>query len=152
MSWVTTWRRAQIVAVAVAVAVAVNLLIYAMGHLAGASYELTRSGVPMRVTAGTVAGFTATPLAVGLLVAAALGHRWPRFLPIAHVAVPALAIGTILVMTVPADLDTPSTIALAASHLTLIPPCHVVLSELQRRNPTITFAADQPDDTSLAHR
>lgn len=46
---------------------------------------------------------------------------------------PALAVLTIATMTLPADLDTTSTITLAARHLTLAPIIVVAVSALGRR-------------------
>jgi hypothetical protein len=71
------------------------------------------------------------PLLVGLSVAALLGRRWPAVLSVALVVAPALALVTILVMTVPADLDRVSTLALASCHVVLAPVAIVALLRLR---------------------
>jgi hypothetical protein len=116
---------------AVIVAVAVNLAIYAVGRAAGATFEFTASTGPATVSAGTVAGFTAVPLLVGLTVAALLRRRWTWVLPAALVIAPVLAVATIVVMTIPADLDTASTVTLACCHLALVPVVVLALRALR---------------------
>ena len=106
---------------AVALAVVVNVLIYAVGRAADGDFTFTRAGSTMTVDAITVAGFSAVPLGVGLAVVALLVGRVPRIAPLASVVAPFLAVVTVLLMTIPVDLDTVSTVALAACHLTLVP-------------------------------
>ena len=121
-----------VVSGAVVVAVVVNLAIYATGRAAGATFDFTASSGPATVTAVTVAGFTAVPLLVGLTLVALLRRRWSWVVPAALVVAPVLAVATILVMTLPADLDTASTITLACCHLALIP---VVVPALRALRP-----------------
>jgi hypothetical protein len=116
-----TKSRLATVAVAVAAAVVVNLIVYAVGRAAGGTFRFTSAGRPAEVDALTVAGFTALPLAVGLTLVAVLARRLRWVTPAALVIGPALAVITILVMTVPADLDRTSTVTLALCHLSLIP-------------------------------
>ena len=137
MTAVATARRARsswvVVSGAVLVAVVVNLTIYVLGRAVGATFELTVAGDGRStVDAATVAGFTAVPLLVGLGLAALLGPRWSWVYPTAFVVGPALAVATILVMTVPADLDTASTITLACMHLALVPVVVLALRALRR--------------------
>ena len=68
-----------------------------------------------------MAGFTAVPLLVGLTLVALLRRRWSWVLPAALVVAPVLAVVTIFLMTIPADLDTASTVTLACCHLALVP-------------------------------
>jgi hypothetical protein len=113
--------RAGVVAVAVLAAILVNLLVYALGRAAGGTFRFTAAGAPARVDAMTVAGFSAVPLLIGLAAVALLAPRLGWVPRAALVIGPVLAVGTVLVMTVPADLDTVSTVTLAACHLTLVP-------------------------------
>ena len=105
----------------VGAAVAVNLVVYAAGRLAGGDFTLTRAGAAIEVDAFTVAGFSAVPLGIGLALVAALVGRVPRIAALASVVAPLLAVVTIFLMTIPADLDAVSTMTLAACHLTLVP-------------------------------
>lgn len=112
--------RAVVIAAAVAAAVVANLVIYGIGRAAGGDFEFTKDGQVMSVDAVTVAGFSAVPLGLGLILVALLS-RSRRIVTLASILAPLLAVLTIGVMTIPVDLDTTSTIALAACHLTLVP-------------------------------
>lgn len=80
----------------------------------------------------TVAGFTAVPLALGLIVVALLAPRWRWITPLASVVAPSLAIVTVGVMTLPVDLDPISTICLAGCHLALAPISVLAVRRLGR--------------------
>ncbi|WP_315094360.1 DUF6069 family protein [uncultured Cellulomonas sp.] len=128
---VRTRPAAVVVVGAVLVAVVVNLAIYAIGRAAGAGFGFTAAGgSPSTVDAVTVAGFTAVPLLVGL-TAAALLRRWSWAIPAALVVAPVLAVATIFLMTIPADLDTASTVTLACCHLALVPVSVLALRALR---------------------
>lgn len=116
---------------AVAVAVVANLAIYAAGRAAGATFDFTATTGPATVSAATVAGFTAVPLLVGLTLVALLRRRWSWVVPVALVVAPVLAVATIVLMTVPADLDPASTVTLACCHLALVPVVVVALRALR---------------------
>ncbi|GEL98288.1 DUF6069 family protein [Cellulomonas terrae] len=116
---------------AVVVAVAVNLVVYGIGRAAGATFDFSSTTGPANVDPATVAGFTAVPLLVGLTLAALLGRRWTWVVPAALVIAPALAVATIFLMTVPADLDTASTVTLACCHLALVPISVLALRALR---------------------
>jgi hypothetical protein len=133
---ITGLVRASIVPAAALTAVVVNLLIYAIGRAAGGSFRFTAAGGPAEVDAATVAGFSAVPLAVGLAGVALLAPRWRWVGRAALIAGPALAVVTILIMTVPADLDVTSTITLGLCHLALIPIMLVAIRLLGRRPAT----------------
>lgn len=122
--------RGRTVGGAVAVAVVANLVVYAVGRLAGGEFTLTRAGSEIEVDALTVAGFSAMPLGIGLVVVALLVGRVPRIASLAMVVAPLLAVVTIFVMTIPVDLDTISTISLAACHLTLVPISLIAIKRL----------------------
>lgn len=123
--------RAATVVGAVVVAVVVNLLVHAVGRLAGGDFTFTREGGAATVDAATVAGFSAVPLGLGLLVVALLARRLPWVPRVAAVVAPALAVATILLMTLPVDLDAVSTVALATCHLTLVPVSLVAIRRLR---------------------
>ena len=114
----------------VLVAVLVNLAVYGVGRLLGGSYRFTSPMGPSEVSAPVVAGFTAVPLVVGLVLAALLA-RWRWVIVVALVVAPVLALGTIVLATLPADFDTVSTAALALCHVTLVPISVVALLRLR---------------------
>ena len=111
--------RAAVVALAVGAAVAVNLGVHAVGRAAGGTFRFTSASGPAEVDAVTVAGFSAVPLLLGLAAVALLAARAAWITRAALIAGPLLAVGTIVVMTLPADFDTVSTVTLALCHLTL---------------------------------
>ncbi len=113
--------RVVVVLTAVATAVVVNLLVYAVGRITGGDFAFTRDGSTVAVDALTVAGFSAVPLGIGLAIVALASRRVPWVARVAVVVAPVLAVATIGVMTLPVDLDTVSTVTLAACHLTLVP-------------------------------
>ncbi len=130
----TTARRAPapvVVLAAVAAAVVANLVVYVVGRVAGGAYEVTSNGDVVTVTAVTVAGFSAVPLGLGLVVVALLA-RWRWVAKVAVVVAPLLAVLTIGIMTIPADLDAVSTVALACCHLTLVPISVLAIRRLRR--------------------
>lgn len=120
-----------VVLAAVAAAVVANLVVYLLGRAAGGAYEVTSNGEVITVTAVTVAGFSAVPLGLGLLLVALLA-RWGWVAKVAVVVAPLLAVATIGIMTIPADLDTVSTVALACCHLTLVPISVLAIRRLRR--------------------
>ncbi|MEV0392455.1 DUF6069 family protein [Polymorphospora rubra] len=113
--------RPGVVAATVLLAVVVNLIIFAVGHAAGATYTFTAGGEVTQVAALTLVGFTAVPLAVGLTAAVVLSRWWRWVVPAALVVAPVLALLSIPAMTLPSDLDTAGKIALALCHVTLAP-------------------------------
>lgn len=125
--------RAAIVALGVTAAVVLNLAVYAIGRAAGATYRFTSRGEPAEVDALTVAGFSAFPLLIGLTAVALLAPRAGWVSTAALIAGPALAVVTVPLMTVPADFDTASTVALAMCHLMLVPV--IVIAVLRMRTP-----------------
>jgi hypothetical protein len=126
-------RRLAVVAGAVLVAVAVNLAIYGLGRAAGGSFEFTSAADrPAEVDAVTVAGFSAVPLLIGLALVAMLVRFGSWVTRAALVVAPVLALGTILLMTVPADFDTTSTVTLALCHLALVPIAVTAIRTLSR--------------------
>ncbi len=118
---------------AVVVAIAANLALYGIGRLAGGTFVFTSPAGPIEVVALTIAGFSAIPLALGLIVVAVLGRWWRWVFPAALVIAPLLEVITIFVMTLPAGLDTASTIALSCCHLTLVPVTVLAILALRTR-------------------
>lgn len=128
-------RRAPVpvvVAVTVAVAVAVDVALYTIGRALGGTFRFTAATGPVEVDAVTVAGFAAVPLLVGLVVAALLSLRWPGVLRVAMVVAPVLALVTVPLMTLSVDLDTVSTVTLAACHVVLAPLSVLALAAIGR--------------------
>jgi hypothetical protein len=123
-----------IVVATVAGALVLNLVIYALGRAAGGEFRFTGSGQPAEVDAITVASFTVLPLLLGMTVVAALVRIWPWVVPAAMVVAPAIALGTILVMTIPVDLDDISTVTLALCHVALVPVAVAGLLALRRHH------------------
>ena len=130
---VSSRSRVVVVLAAVVAAVAVNLLVYAVGRLAGGELTFTRAGSPTEVDPVTVAGFSAVPLGTGLLLVAALVGRFPWIATVASVVATLLAVVTIFVMTIPVDLDRVSTATLAICHLSLIPISLLAIRRLRLR-------------------
>ncbi|MEU4423587.1 DUF6069 family protein [Actinoplanes sp. NPDC024001] len=126
--------RAALIGVAVGVAVVANLIVYLIGRAAGGTFVFTANNGPAEVDAATVAGFSLVPLLVGLAVVALLAPRAPWVVRAAVVIGPVLAIGTIVVMTLPADFDSVSTTTLALCHLTLVPITIAAALALGRRS------------------
>lgn len=118
---VTRRSAAIVIPAAVAVAVVGNLVIYGLGRLAGGDFTFTQAGERITVDATTVAGLSAIPLGVGLILTFVLTRWVPVVRQIAMVVAPALALLTIAMMTIPADFDLTSTLTLALCHVTLVP-------------------------------
>lgn len=116
-----TWARRQgtvsIIILTALFAVIINLAIYGIATFAGATFDFTDKGEAYHVYALTLIGFTAIPLLAGLTALAILGRWWRVLYAVAIVIAPIIAIATIFTMTIPADLDSGSTAALAAAHI-----------------------------------
>lgn len=126
-----TGSRALVVLAATVTAVFVNLLVYAVGRIVGGDFTFTSSDGVVQVDAATVAGFSAVPLGLGLTLVALLVRRLPWIARVALVVAPLLAMATILVMTIPVDLDPVSTVALATCHVVLVPISIVAIQRLR---------------------
>jgi hypothetical protein len=143
--------RVRTVLAAVAAAVVVNVVVWAVGRAAGGDFAFTRSGTTATVDALTVAGFSAVPLGLGLAVVAALVRRAPRVAVVAAVVAPVLAVATIVVMTLPVDLDAVSTVTLATCHLTLVPISLVAIRRLYRETlPSASISGQSPPGVVLS--
>ena len=110
-------------------AVVANLIIWAIAKAAGVNFEATNNG---EVPASGIIFITAAPMLVGLTAAVLLAYRWPGILRVAEIVGSVLAIATIG-LTIAADFDLSSTIALALMHVTLIPAIVIGLEGLRRK-------------------
>ena len=138
-----------IIAIAVTAAIATNLAIRTIGGLAGGSFAFTAETGPAVVDHLTVAGFTLVPLSIGLALVALLGRWWGGVFTDAMIVAPLLEFGSILGMTLPADFDLVSKIALAACHLALIPITIVAIAALRARRRARQRAADAASAASV---
>ncbi|MFE1594396.1 DUF6069 family protein [Nocardia sp. NPDC058705] len=116
---------------AAVVAVVVNLIIWAIGAAAGGSFEVTMEGKTESVAPGGVILMSTVPVLIGLTVAVLVSYLWTGVLRTAAVVGSVLALGTI-VMTVDADFDTASTIALSLMHVALVPVLVIALEGVRR--------------------
>jgi hypothetical protein len=123
-----------IIAAAVGTAAVVNLILYGIGRAAGGTFRFTASGGPAVVDGITVVAFSVVPLLVGLVAVALLARFGGWVIRTALVVGPLLAIATIALMTLPADLDTTSTVTLALCHLVLVPVIIVAVRALGQRS------------------
>lgn len=137
----STW----IIVICVSIAVVANLLVFAIGAILGGSFEFISAAGPATVDALIVAGFTAIPLAAGLAMVAVLGRPWRWVFPAALVIAPALEIGSVVVMTVPAGFDPISAITLAVCHVVLVPISIAAIVALRsRRNASRSSLGPDP--------
>ncbi|MBF6240929.1 DUF6069 family protein [Nocardia otitidiscaviarum] len=113
-------------------AVLVNLVVWLIGAAAGGSFEMTNEGVTQSVAPGGIVILTVVPMLVGLTAAALLSYKWVGVLRTAAVIGSLLAVATIA-LTVDADFDTASTIALSITHLTLVPALVIATEGMRRK-------------------
>ncbi|MBF6205953.1 hypothetical protein IU483_17930 [Streptomyces gardneri] len=116
----------------VAVTVAVNLIVWMLGLAAGGSFETTDAGETSEVAASVVVVSSAVPLMIGMIAAALLSYLWVGVLRVAQVVGAALAVATIG-LTLAADFDLVSTLALSAMHVVLAPALVVGLEAMRNR-------------------
>lgn len=109
----TLWRRGS---VAVVAATVVNLIILAVGLVAGVSFLVPDRGGPdmAQVGAAVVIMFTVVPMVLGLVAATVL-RRWSAGLRVVRIAAVVLTLASLLPpLTV--DADTPTRLLLALMH------------------------------------
>lgn len=116
---------------ATAAAVVANLIVWAVAKAAGTSFEVVDGGTVSEVPVSGIVFITAAPMLVGLTAAALLAYRWIGVLRLAEIVGSVLAVATIG-LTLAAEFDTASTLALALMHLTLIPAIVLGLEGLRR--------------------
>ncbi|WP_405179467.1 DUF6069 family protein [Nocardia sp. NBC_01377] len=112
----------------IAVALVLNLIVWLIGAAAGG--EFTSEGEP--VAPGGVIVMSIVPLLIGLGAAALLSYKWVAVLRVAAVVGSLLALGTIA-LTVAAEFDTASTVALSLMHVVLVPVIIVATEGLHRK-------------------
>jgi hypothetical protein len=117
---------------AIAAAVLTNLVVWLIGLAAGGTFEMTDAGRVQSVAPGGIIMLTVVPMLIGLGAAVLLSYKWIGVLRVAAVIGSVLAVATIA-MTVGADFDTASTIALSITHLTLVPALVVATEGLRRK-------------------
>ena len=117
---------------AIVAALLANLVVWSIGAAAGGSFETTDAGEAQSVAPGGIIVLTVVPLLIGLGAAVLLSYKWIGVLRLAAVIGSVLAVATIG-MTVSADFDTASTIALSITHLTLVPALVVATEGLRRK-------------------
>ncbi|MEV0335942.1 DUF6069 family protein [Nocardia sp. NPDC050717] len=115
----------------VAAAVVANLIVWGLGEAAGGSFVTTDGGKVMDVAPGGVILMSSVPLLIGLTVAVLLAYLWTGVLRVGAVVGSLLSIATIA-LTVNADFDTASTIALSAMHVVLVPVIVVALEGVRK--------------------
>ncbi|MFC4124547.1 DUF6069 family protein [Nocardia rhizosphaerae] len=116
---------------AVVAAVVLNLIVWGIGELAGGSFTMTNAGVVSDVAPGGVILMSAVPLLVGMTVAVLVSYLWTGVLRVGAVVGSLLSLGTIA-MTVSADFDTASTVALSLMHVVLVPVLVIALEGVRR--------------------
>ncbi|MBF6353656.1 hypothetical protein IU449_03675 [Nocardia higoensis] len=117
---------------AIGAALTTNLVVWLIGAAAGGTFEMTDAGQVQSVAPGGIIMLTVVPMLVGLGAAVLLSYKWIGVLRVAAVIGSVLAVVTIA-MTVSADFDTASTIALSITHLTLVPALVVATEGLRRK-------------------
>jgi len=104
-------------ALAVGACVLVNELLLALGHLLSGTFTYTTDGQATEVTTVSVLIMTAGPLILGVAVLAGLARWLPALVTTAAAVGCFLALATVAVMTLPVNLDAPSTTCLALMHV-----------------------------------
>ncbi|MFC3998223.1 DUF6069 family protein [Nocardiopsis sediminis] len=128
------WWQAGVIAVAASVAA--NLLIFGIGHLAGASMthaDPADPGAIVAVTAGGVAISSTVPLAIGFLAAIGLSLLWTGFLRTAQITGTALALLSTASPAILLDADIPTRVALSLMHIVLAPAVWYSLGAVRTR-------------------
>ncbi|MFI5502854.1 DUF6069 family protein [Nocardia asteroides] len=115
----------------VAAAVVANLIIWLIGAAAGGSFLVTEGTTVTDVAPGGVVIASAVPLLIGLTAAVLLSYLWTGVLRVAEVVGSVLAVATIG-LTVAAEFDTATTIALSVMHVALVPVIVVALEGVRR--------------------
>lgn len=117
---------------AIGAALLANIVVWLIGAAAGGTFEATNGGETQSVAPGGIIILTVIPMLIGLGAAVLLSYKWIGVLRLAAVIGSVIAVATIA-MTVQADFDTTSTIALSITHLTLVPALVVATEGLRRK-------------------
>ncbi|MFE3542566.1 DUF6069 family protein [Nocardia sp. NPDC059177] len=124
-------NRAVAVLGGVVAAVVLNLIVWGIGEAAGGEFVTTDGDKLMDVAPGGVVLMSAVPLLIGLTLAVLISYLWTGVLRVAAVIGSVLTIATIA-LTVDADFDTASTIALSVMHVVLVPVIVIALEGVRR--------------------
>lgn len=125
-------NRPILVLAAVVAAVLVNLAIFALAGLAGASLRFPGpDGVEL--SPFVVAAMSAIPLGLALAVVAVLASRLSWVTPAALVAAPVLLLGSIPFMPLAVGFDLGTAVALSLMHVALVPIAVVAVVALRRQ-------------------
>ena len=95
-----------------------NLVIWLLGLAAGGSFEMTDAGTTSSVAPGGVVMLTVIPILIGMTLAALISLKWVAVIRPAEVIGALLPLATIA-LTIQADFDTASTIALSVMHVVI---------------------------------
>ncbi|MCZ4586757.1 DUF6069 family protein [Rhodococcus opacus] len=95
-----------------------NLVIWLLGLAAGGSFEMTDAGKTSSVAPGGVVILTVVPILIGMTLAALISLKWVAVIRPAEVIGALLPLATIA-LTIQADFDTASTIALSVMHVVI---------------------------------
>ncbi|MBA0124430.1 hypothetical protein H0B56_02615 [Haloechinothrix sp. YIM 98757] len=123
----------QAIAVGVVLSGLVNLALYLIGQLAGATFLVAGESGSDEVTAGMILLFSTVPLAVGTALAVLLASWWTWVLRTAQVIGAALALATIAGIFA-AEAGTGTAIALTVMHV-VVAVAVVLPLEVVRRSP-----------------
>jgi hypothetical protein len=102
----------------VVAALVINLIPWLVGLALGGSFEFTDNGEVFPAAPGGVIMLTVLPLLVGTALAALISLKWAGVIRIAQVVGAVVAVGTI-VLTLQADFDGVSTVALSLMHVVI---------------------------------
>lgn len=117
---------------AIAAALLANIVVWLIGAAAGGTFETTNAGQVQSVAPGGIVMLTVIPMLIGLGAAVLLSYKWIGVLRLAAAIGSVIAVATIA-MTVSADFDTASTVALSVTHLTLVPALVIAAEGLRRK-------------------
>jgi hypothetical protein len=123
--------RPKAIAFAIIGALVLNLIVWLIGKAAGGSFEFFQDGKVNSAAPGGVIMLTVIPALIGMTVAALLVPYWASVIRVAQVIGPLGALVTIA-LTINADFDGASTIALSAMHVVLAVAIFVGLESMQR--------------------
>ncbi|MGU3432368.1 DUF6069 family protein [Actinomycetes bacterium M1A6_2h] len=114
----TISSRPRVVATIVLGALIVNVILWLIGLAAGGTFAFTDNGEEFSAAPGGVVMLTVAPLLVGTGVAAAISVKWAGVIRIAEVIGAVAALGTVA-LTLQADFDAVSTVALSLMHVVI---------------------------------
>jgi hypothetical protein len=130
-------NRPILVLAAVVAAVLVDLAIFAIAGMAGASLRFPGAD-GAELSPLVVAGMSAVPLGLALALAAVLAPRLPWVVPAGLVAAPVLLLGSIPLMPLQVGFDAGTTVALSLMHVALVPIAVLALLGLRRYSPAVS--------------